>query len=148
MQYFKGKTPNGPIFLTFDPGDQLLEGIHEVLRQEGIDFGVVLCGVGTLSQAHIQYAANSAGERPQPKYVKFEGAIEVGSLQGPIIDGQAHVHMTLFNYFNQQVYIGHLEADNKVLNRMEVVVQPGGDLRLIRVVDPNTGEFHIREREG
>jgi Plants and Prokaryotes Conserved (PCC) domain len=41
------------ILVRFDPGERLLEGLRELIRAEGIRTGLVVSGIGTLSDCRL-----------------------------------------------------------------------------------------------
>ncbi|MBI3979537.1 MAG: DNA-binding protein [Chloroflexi bacterium] len=147
MQYFTDAAPGKTILISFDPGDLILEGIEEVVRREGIDFGMVTGGVGSLQECHFQVATNPAGTPPAAESRTVVGPIQLGSIQGTIVNGEVHVHVTIYEYSSNQVYLGHLEAGSRVLNLMEVCLQTGTSLRLARVREFERGVFGFRPRE-
>ena len=53
MQYFKEEKENGKIIIRLDQGEMLLESIETVISEANIKNGVVISGIGTLSDARI-----------------------------------------------------------------------------------------------
>ena len=49
MEAIKRGLTSEMILVRFDPGELLLEGLRELIRAEGIRTGLVVSGIGTLS---------------------------------------------------------------------------------------------------
>ena len=76
-------------------GEDLLEGLGEALRQEGIDSGVIIGGVGMVRGAAISFYAGKGEYETRP----VVDAVELCSMNGnvSISDGELmlHIHVTL-----------------------------------------------------
>ena len=123
MEIIKGKAGTEMILVRFDPGEDLLEGLKSLIRAEGIKAGVVLSGIGCLSQCRFHQC--NGGEPPdltarRQDYVELTGTWELASLQGIIADGELHLHMTVGE--KDRTYAGHVEKGNIVFTLAEVSI--------------------------
>ncbi len=123
MEVIKGKTGAALLLVRFDPGEDLLDGLEAVIRAEGIQSGVVLSGIGSLSRCRLH---QTDGGRPpallgrRQNYLELAGSWELASLQGIIAGGEAHLHLTVGE--GDRVYAGHLEKGCLVFALAEVSI--------------------------
>ena len=146
MQYFVSKTTPRNILIMFDRDDLLLEGIQEVVKKEKIDTASVTGGIGSLQRVHLHTITTTAVQSLD-KYWNFTGAIELGSVQGSVIGGDAHVHISVFDWDSKAVYIGHLEPGSIVAYRAEVSLAVLEGVETERYND-DRGNFLIRQKQG
>jgi uncharacterized protein len=144
MQYFVSKTGPKVILIMLDRGDLFLESIQEVVKTEGIDTAAITGGIGSFSRVHL-HTITVTTMPSLDKYWNFTGAIELASAQGSVIGGEAHVHITVFDWDSKDVYIGHLEPGSVVAYRAEVSLTVLEGVRTERYHDEK-GEFRIRQR--
>ena len=144
MQYFISKTTPRAILIMFDRDDLFLEGIEEVVRREQIDTAAITGGIGSLQRVHLHTITTTAVQSLD-KYWNFTGAIELASVQGSVIGGDAHVHITVFDWDSKTTYIGHLEPGSVVAYRAEVSLTVLEGVRTERYTDEQ-GHLRIRER--
>ena len=121
MQYFVSQTTPRALLITFDRDDLLLEGLQEVVKQERIDTAAITGGIGSLQRVHLHTITTTAVQ-PVDKYWSFTGAIELGSVQGSVIGGDVHAHISVFDWDSKETYIGHLEPGSAVAYRAEISV--------------------------
>jgi predicted DNA-binding protein with PD1-like motif len=144
MQYFVSKTTPRAILIMFDRDDLLLEGIQEVVKNEKIDTAAITGGIGSLQRVHLHTITTTAIQ-PLDKYWSFTGAIELASVQGSIIGGDAHAHITIFDWDSKTTYIGHLEPGSVVAYRAEVSLLVLEGVQTERYQD-SQGNFRIRQK--
>jgi uncharacterized protein len=123
------------ILVRFDPGERLLEGLCDVIRAEGIRQGLVLSGIGTLSDCRLHQAI--AGYPPNlmtrhQEYLELKGSYEIASIQGIIADGEPHLHITVCE--GRQTIAGHLEDGCVVMGVAEVAILRSEGAPLRRVI--------------
>jgi hypothetical protein len=123
------------ILVRFDPGERLLEGLRELIRTEGIRLGLVVSGIGTLSDCRLHQAI--AGYPPDlmtrhQEYLELRGSYEIASIQGIIADGEPHLHITVCE--GHQTVAGHLEDGCVVMGVAEVAILRGEGVPLRRVI--------------
>ena len=129
------------LVLRFTDGEDLLEGMKKALKDEGIDSGVVLGGVGMLRNPQIAFYKGGGVYEPLP----VEGEVELCALNGNIasVDGEPfiHVHATLGRADGSAV-AGHF-AGGKVHMTAEVAITAVGS-KMTRVLDSKTGLKSLR----
>ncbi|MBI2001091.1 MAG: DNA-binding protein [candidate division NC10 bacterium] len=144
MQYFMSKTIPRAILVMFDRDDLLLEGLQEVVKKEGIDTAAITGGIGSLQRVHL-HTITTTSIQPVDKYWSFTGAIELGSVQGSVIGGDVHAHISVYDWDGKTTYIGHLEPGSLVAYRAEVSLNVLEGVQTERYNDAE-GNFRIRQR--
>ncbi len=144
MQYFVSKTAPRVILIMFDRDDLFLEGLQEVVKKEKIDTAAITGGIGSLQRVHLHTITTTAVQSLD-KYWSFTGAIELASVQGSVIGGDVHAHISVFDWDSKQVYIGHLEPGSLVAYRAEVSLTVLEGVQTERYNDAQ-GNFRIRQR--
>jgi predicted DNA-binding protein with PD1-like motif len=128
----------------FDRDDLLLESLQEVVRKERVDTAAITGGIGSLQRVHLHTITTTVFPAVD-KYWNFTGAIELASVQGSVIGGDAHVHVTVFDWDSKTTYIGHLEPGSIVAYRAEISLTVLEGVKTERYTDEK-GEFRIRQR--
>jgi predicted DNA-binding protein with PD1-like motif len=144
MQYFVSKTTPRAILIMFDRDDLFLEGMQEVVKKEQIDTAAITGGIGSLQRVHLHTITTTAPQSVD-KFWSFTGAIELASVQGSVIGGDVHAHISVFDWDSKQVYIGHLEPGSVVAYRAEASLTVLEGVRTERYNDAQ-GHFRIRQR--
>ncbi len=144
MQYFVSKTAPKVILIMFDRDDLFLEGIQEVIKKEKIDTAAITGGIGSFQRVHLHTITTTAVQSVD-KYWNFTGAIELASVQGSVIGGDAHAHITVFDWDTKTTYIGHLEPGSVVAYRAEASITVLEGVKTERYNDEK-GHFRIRQR--
>ena len=144
MQYFVSKTTPRTILIMFDRDDLLLESLQEVVGKERVDTAAITGGIGSLQRVHLHTITTTVFPAVD-KYWNFTGAIELASVQGSVIGGDAHVHVTVFDWDSKTTYIGHLEPGSIVAYRAEISLTVLEGVKTERYTDKK-GEFRIRQR--
>ena len=142
MQYFVSKTTPRTILIMFDRDDLLLEGLQEVVKKEKIDTAAITGGIGSLQRVHL-HTITVTTVPSVDKYWNFTGPIELASVQGSVIGGDAHAHITVFDWDSKTTYIGHLEPGSVVAYRAEISLIAIEGIKTERYMDEK-GEFRIR----
>ncbi len=143
MQYFVSKTTPRTMLIMFDRDDLFLEGIEEVVKKEQIDTAAITGGIGSFQRVHLHTITTTAVQSLD-KYWNFTGAIELASVQGSVIGGDVHAHITVFDWDTKTTYIGHLEPGSLVAYRAEVSLTVLEGVKTERYTD---GQGHLRIRE-
>lgn len=117
------------VVLRFKFDADLLAGIEEMVKKEGIKNAVFLSGTGSVRNYHV----HTVGTRDlPPKNVFLKDAnkpADIISVNGYVIDGRVHAHITLMD--EKTAFGGHLEPGNNVLTYAAVtlgVLSDGVDL--------------------
>lgn len=118
------------VVVQLQPGDLALESIEAAIEEHDIDTGMVVSGIGSLTNLHIHYVVTYEEFPAFPEesddideYLDEEGAWEIGSLQGMIADGEPHLHINAFEAESDRMVAGHLEPGSEVHALMEIVIQ-------------------------
>jgi uncharacterized protein len=134
VETIKGSLSSELILARFDPGEKLLEGIRDLIKQENLHTGVVVSGIGTLSDCRIHETV--AGYPPNlmtrhQHYRELKGSYEIASIQGIIADGEPHLHITLCE--GDSTVAGHIEDGCIVLTLAELAILrvDGGPVRRV-----------------
>ncbi len=100
------------VILRFKYDTELLEGLREAVKKNGIKNGVILAGAGSVRNYHVHQVSN----RTLPatlSYVKDPaGPADLLAMNGYILDGRLHAHVTLAN--EEKAIGGHLEPGTTV----------------------------------
>ena len=117
-------------------GEDLLEGLSEALRQEGIDSGVIIGGVGMVRDAAISFYAGKGQYETRP----VVDAVELCSMNGNVStsDGELilHIHVTLAKRGGTTLG-GHFSGGT--VNMTAEIAVLVAVQKLVRRLDPDTG---------
>jgi predicted DNA-binding protein with PD1-like motif len=120
------------LVLRFKYQADLLAGLERMVKEHKVRNAVVLAGAGSVTGYHVHAVSN----RTFPSkniYVKDPTApADIVSMNGYVIDGRLHVHMTMTNPDN--AFGGHLEPGTRVFTFAIVtigVLRDGIDLSRI-----------------
>ena len=92
------------------PGTDMLEGFDVALKVSKIKNGIILAGIGSVTDYHYHVVTN----RTFPVEEEDPAAavpMDLTSVQGYIIDGRVHAHMTLSD--ENSMVGGHIEPGTK-----------------------------------
>ena len=100
------------VTLRFKFGTDLLAGLEKMVAQQKIKNAVILAGAGSVRGYQLHQVSN----RDMPSKNMFEkdptAPADMISMNGYIINGQIHAHMTLAN--PDHAFGGHLEPGSEV----------------------------------
>jgi predicted DNA-binding protein with PD1-like motif len=117
-------------------GEDLLEELKTALRDEGIDSGVILGGVGMVMGAALSFYKG----RGEYHTVPLSEAAELCSLNGNIstLDGELIIHThAIVGKKGGAAMAGHLSSA-KVHMTAEIAIL-AAEQKLVRKLDPETG---------
>lgn len=122
------------VILRFKYQADLLSGMESMMKKQKIRNAVILSGIGSVRGYHFHSVSN----RTFPSrdiFVKNPTApADLVSMNGYVIDGRVHAHMTLANA--DKAFGGHLEAGTEVFTFAVVTIGVLNDkIDLIRVDD-------------
>lgn len=107
------RVPFGNVVLVrLNPGDDVLEGLRAAVRENNIKNAVILAGVGSVISHHFHVIASTVNP-PKEYFTKGDAAADILNLNGMIINGRVHAHITFSN--EKVAYGGHLEKGCEVL---------------------------------
>ena len=92
-------------------GKDLLTGLEDAVSQEKFSNGVIINGIGSLTQYHLHAVSNSTFPSENDFY-KEEQPVDLISVAGYIIDGRIHAHISVSD--RHGAVGGHLEPDTRV----------------------------------
>lgn len=108
------------LVLRFKYQADLLAGLETMVKEQKIRNAVILAGAGSVMGYHVHGVSNRTFPSKNV-YVKDPSApADIVSMNGYIIDGRPHVHMTLTNPDN--AFGGHLESGTMVFTFAVVTV--------------------------
>lgn len=96
----------------------LLESVMEMIKQNHIQNGAILTGIGSLQEC-AYHRSKSLGPDNADEFYKVKGAMELLNLDGVITDGKPHLHITFSN--EKGAFGGHLD-DCRVLRSVELMI--------------------------
>lgn len=100
------------VLVRLNPGDDVLEGLQAAVRENNIQNAVILAGVGSVISHHFHVIASTINP-PKEYFSKGDAAADILNLNGMIINGRVHAHITFSN--EKVAYGGHLEKGCEVL---------------------------------
>ncbi len=123
MEVIRGRLMSELLLVRFDPGELLLEGLRDILKEEDVRTGIVVSGIGTFSDCRIHHSI--AGYPPNlmtrhQHYTELRGCYEISAIQGIIADGEPHLHVTLCE--GDRTIAGHLEDGCRVMTLAELAI--------------------------
>lgn len=114
----------------------LLHGMEKLVKQENIRNGIILSGIGSLRGYRV-HSVSSRDLPPSDTYVSDAKApANLNAMNGYIVDGAIHAHVTLALDKGSRTISGHLEPGCEVLTYAIVTVGVL-DTSLGRVQDQN-----------
>lgn len=115
------------VVVRMNPGDDVLLTLQAAVREQKIQSGLILNGVGSLNR----YRVHVVGIPSLPtKDVFFdgEGPFDILGFSGMILDGRVHAHISFSN--TDKAMGGHLEEGCRVLTFCVIVLAETPDLKV------------------
>lgn len=124
------------VVLRFKHQTDLLGGLERMVKEHRIRNAVILAGAGSVRNYHVHSVSNR--EFPSRNiYTKDPTApADLVSMNGYVIDGRVHAHMTLVNA--ERAFGGHLEPGNPVFTFAILTLGVFGDDVDLTGVDDKT----------
>jgi uncharacterized protein len=124
------------VVLRFKYQADLLAGIEKMVKEQKIRNAVFLSGIGSLRNYHIHSVSNR--EFPSKNVFSKDptAPADIVSINGYVIDGRIHAHMTLTN--EEHAFGGHIEPDNNVFTFAIVTLGVFDDAIDLSKVDDKT----------
>ncbi len=114
-----------------------------VLAQRSVGGRRCTTSCRSLQRANIHTFARF-GFPPEEKYQTFEGALEMGSLQGSVIGSEVHAHVTFYHWDTRASMVGHLDPGTQVAYMAEVTLVEIEGVRAERFRDA-VGDYRVRD---
>lgn len=92
--------------LRVDPGEDVLASIQRFLQEAHVQQAVVLGGYGTLAAYRLHWVMHNRIPTDNA-FGRGEGGIEILSMNGLVVEGEPHIHVTLATQVG--AFGGHLE---------------------------------------
>lgn len=92
--------------VSIDPGEDVLISLKSFIKEKGIRQGLVVMGYGTFSQVSMHWVMHNRFP-PDNKFDKWDGGIELLSMNGIIVEGEPHIHFTASTVVG--AFGGHIE---------------------------------------
>src|SRR2546428_11426271 len=127
----------------FEREDVFSECPQSVVQKEYMETATIVSGIGSLQRANIHTFARF-GFPPEEKYQTFEGALEMGSLQGSVIGSEIHAHVTFYHWDTRASMVGHLDPGTQVAYMAEVTLVEIEGVRAERFRDA-VGDYRVRD---
>lgn len=89
------------------PGTDMLEGLKQAIFDRKIKNAVILAGIGSATDYHF-HVVSDKNLPPAQEYPQASRALDLTSVQGYILNGRIHAHMTLSDENN--AFGGHIES--------------------------------------
>ena len=96
------------------PGQDLLDSIEEVVKENSIEAGCVLSSVGSLTHATLRLANRDY-------YNEYEGHFEIVSMTGTVSVRGSHIHVAISDGDGVTTG-GHLVSGCKIYTTAEIVL--------------------------
>lgn len=100
------------VVLRFKYQADLLGGIEKMVKEQKIKNAVFLSGIGSLRNYHIHSVSNRTFPSKNVFTKDPTAPADIVSINGYVIDGRIHAHMTLTN--EEKAFGGHIEPGNSV----------------------------------
>lgn len=100
-------------------GTDLLAGLKEAVFKQKIKNGVILSGIGSVTDYHF-HVVSDKNLPPAEEFPKASVAKDLIAVQGYIFNGRVHAHITLSD--ENSVIGGHLEPGTKALTFFIITV--------------------------
>ena len=121
------------VLIRLKNGADLLAGMNRVVKEQHIENGVILSAIGSLRGWAVHQVTNR--NLPTQDTIEENPAqpCDLVSMNGYIIDGRIHAHMTLAT--PDHVMAGHVESGNEVYTYAIVTVGVMNGTDLARIDD-------------
>ncbi len=120
------------LVLHLQKGEDVLESITAAAKELGVRTAIVTSCVGSLRQA-VYHRVQTLDDDAQNAFFTISKPIEIGAVQGVIIDGVPHLHISFADL--DRAYCGHMEPGCEVLYLVEVSILELQDADYVRRTD-------------
>ena len=115
------------VMVRINPGDDILLGLREAVKQHAIRNAVILTGFGSVRHSHF-HVVMSNELPPAESYPKSIQPLDIVAIGGMIIDGRVHAHIDFSDERNG--FGGHLEEGCLALTFTVVALADLGEVTL------------------
>jgi uncharacterized protein len=124
------------LVLRFKHDSDLLAGIEKLVHEQHVRNAVILSGIGSVKGYHLHVVSNRTFPSKNIFIRDPMAPADIISMNGYVIDGRVHAHMTLSN--PEKAFGGHLEPDTTVFTFAVVTLGVLSDEVDLRRVDDKT----------
>lgn len=132
MRTYVGDRYGRHVIMHLGKGELVLESIQSEIKRLNIRTGIVTSGIGSARKI-VYHRIGNLEKDPLNIFITMEGPTEIGAIQGLVIDGEPHLHITC--YGEDGAYAGHLEPGCEVQYLAEVSILELLDADLVRDLD-------------
>jgi predicted DNA-binding protein with PD1-like motif len=100
-------------------GTDMLDGLNQAVKDQSIENGVFLSGIGSVSAYHV-HVVSDQNLPPAQEHPRASVAMDLTSVQGYVLNGRVHAHITLAD--ENSMIGGHLEKGTRALTFIIVTV--------------------------
>lgn len=98
--------------IRIEPGNDILHGLEEAVKDEGIRNAVILAGIGSAASYRF-HVVSSTDLPPTESFPDGRGAYDITSVTGYVMNGRIHAHITFSD--DKKAFGGHLEPGCQTL---------------------------------
>jgi predicted DNA-binding protein with PD1-like motif len=124
------------VVLRFKYKADLLAGIEQMVKEQKIRNAVFLSGIGSVRNYHIHSVSNRTFPSKNIFIKDPTEPADIISINGYVIDGRVHAHMTLTT--GEQAFGGHIEPETNVFTFAIVTLGVFDDRLSLTGVDDKT----------
>src|SRR5262245_31423740 len=124
------------LVLRFKHDTDLLAGMEALVQKHHVRNAVILAGIGSVKSYHLHVVSNRTFPSKNVFIRDPTDPADLISMNGYVIDGRVHAHMTLAKPDN--AFGGHLEPDTRVFTFAVVTLGVLGDDVDLRRIDDKT----------
>ncbi len=132
MRTYVGKEYGRYVILHLGKGEKVLESIRQEITRLNIRTGFVASGIGSARKI-VYHRIATLENTPTDEFITVEKPIEIGSIQGLIIDGEPHLHIMCSS--KDESFAGHLEPGSEIQYLAEITILELTDSDLVRRLD-------------
>jgi predicted DNA-binding protein with PD1-like motif len=107
------------VIIRIQSGEDLLESLKFAIKEKSIKNGVILSGIGSVSEYHY-HVVSDKNLPPAEEFPKASVPMDLTSVQGYILNQRVHAHITLSD--ENSVVGGHLEPGTKALTFIIITI--------------------------
>ena len=121
METFVSDRVGRTFILKLEQGEDLLEAIEQLIKEQRIENAVVVSGIATFDRSVLHQISGT--DYPIEVYIdkKTDVPLEVAGVDGFICDGEPHIHATIAD--KTSAYGGHVLKGCRILYLGEIVIQ-------------------------
>jgi predicted DNA-binding protein with PD1-like motif len=124
------------VVLRFKYQTDLLKAFEKMVKEQNIRNAVILSGIGSVRNYHIHSVSNRTFPSKNVFVKDPSTPADIVSMNGYIIDGRIHCHMTMTD--ENKAFGGHLEAETNVFTFAILTLGVFGDGVDLSKIDDKT----------